>query len=192
MTWLADHGAQVLFWIFAGGAIGSALACVTRRSPVASALWLVVTMFQISALFVLLDAQFLALGHPFVDAMLEHAGSYDLGGLTAIRQIKEPSRAGQSGYLFIFIVRQRITHQDGDECLFRFQPLFVRVDGVIDEEAASLAVAREAFEDSAPPSGLPDPEESFHFAKEHLEKEAGLWEWDDDVEFLGLSWVQFI
>ena len=60
MTWLADHGAQVLFWIFAGGAIGSALACVTRRSPVASALWLVVTMFQISALFVLLDAQFLA------------------------------------------------------------------------------------------------------------------------------------
>src|SRR5437016_4158344 len=38
----------------------SGLACITRKSPVASALWLVVTLFQIAALFVLLDAQFIA------------------------------------------------------------------------------------------------------------------------------------
>src|SRR5437762_3748213 len=50
----------VLFWSFAAIAVGSALLCITRRSPVASALWLVVTLFQIAALFVLLDAQFLA------------------------------------------------------------------------------------------------------------------------------------
>src|SRR5947209_19908247 len=50
----------VLFWTFAAIAVGSALLCITRRSPVASALWLVVTLFQIAALFVLLDAQFLA------------------------------------------------------------------------------------------------------------------------------------
>src|SRR2546428_13785227 len=50
----------MLFWFFAGIAVGSALLCITRRSPVASALWLVVTLFQIAALFVLLDAQFLA------------------------------------------------------------------------------------------------------------------------------------
>jgi len=49
-----------LFWMFAGVAIGSALLCITRRSPVASALWLVVTLFQIAALFVLLDAEFIA------------------------------------------------------------------------------------------------------------------------------------
>ena len=38
----------------------SALLCITRKNPVASALWLVVTLFSIAALFVLLDAQFLA------------------------------------------------------------------------------------------------------------------------------------
>src|SRR5881394_2807931 len=38
----------------------SALLCITRRSPIASALWLVVTLFAIAALFVLLDAQFIA------------------------------------------------------------------------------------------------------------------------------------
>ena len=50
----------ILFWIFAGIAVLSALLCITRTSPVASALWLVMTLFQIAALFVLLDAQFLA------------------------------------------------------------------------------------------------------------------------------------
>src|SRR6266540_1004494 len=38
----------------------SALLCITRRNPVASALWLVVTLFALAALFVLLDAQFIA------------------------------------------------------------------------------------------------------------------------------------
>src|SRR5882672_5559356 len=38
----------------------SALSCITRRSPVASALWLVVTLFSLAALFVVLDAQFIA------------------------------------------------------------------------------------------------------------------------------------
>src|SRR3989441_9232374 len=34
--------------------------CITRRSPVASALWLVQTLFALAALFVGLDAQFVA------------------------------------------------------------------------------------------------------------------------------------
>ena len=48
------------FWIFGGIAIASALLCITRRNPIASALWLVVTLFALAALFVLLDAQFIA------------------------------------------------------------------------------------------------------------------------------------
>jgi NADH-quinone oxidoreductase subunit J len=51
---------EVIFWIFAVVAIVSASLCITRRSPVASALWLVVTMFALAAIFVLLDAQFIA------------------------------------------------------------------------------------------------------------------------------------
>src|SRR3989440_11211906 len=53
-------GALVLFWAFAGLALASALACITRRSPVASALWLGVTLFALAPPFVLLDAQFIA------------------------------------------------------------------------------------------------------------------------------------
>jgi len=49
-----------VFWLFAALALGSAVLCITRRSPVASALWLVATMFSLAVLFVVLDAQFLA------------------------------------------------------------------------------------------------------------------------------------
>ena len=51
---------QIVFWSFAGLAVGSALLCVTRRSPVASALWLVLAMFSLAGLYVILDAQFIA------------------------------------------------------------------------------------------------------------------------------------
>ncbi|MBI1966401.1 MAG: NADH-quinone oxidoreductase subunit J [Gemmatimonadetes bacterium] len=40
-------------------AITGATLCITRRSPLASALWLVVTLFALAGLFVLLDAQFI-------------------------------------------------------------------------------------------------------------------------------------
>src|SRR5256885_11563214 len=40
--------------------MGSGLLCITRKNPIASALWLVVTLFALAALFVLLDAQFIA------------------------------------------------------------------------------------------------------------------------------------
>jgi NADH-quinone oxidoreductase subunit J len=49
-----------IFWIFGVIAWVSALLCITRRSPVNSALWLVVTMFALAAMFVQLDAQFIA------------------------------------------------------------------------------------------------------------------------------------
>jgi NADH-quinone oxidoreductase subunit J len=48
------------FWIFGGIAVVGGLSCITRRSPVASALWLVVTLFALAAMYVLLDAQFIA------------------------------------------------------------------------------------------------------------------------------------
>src|SRR5262245_25352012 len=47
------------FYLFGLIAVASALLFVTRRSPVAAALWLVNTMFCLAALYVLLDAQFI-------------------------------------------------------------------------------------------------------------------------------------
>ena len=47
------------FYLFGIIAIASALAFVTRKSPVAAALWLVNTMFSLAAMYVLLDAHFI-------------------------------------------------------------------------------------------------------------------------------------
>src|SRR5438094_8257626 len=48
-----------LFYLFGIIAVASALLFVTRKSPVAAALWLVNTMFCLAALYVMLDAQFI-------------------------------------------------------------------------------------------------------------------------------------
>lgn len=47
------------FYLFGVVAIASALAFVTRKSPVAAALWLVNTMFSLAAIYIMLDAQFI-------------------------------------------------------------------------------------------------------------------------------------
>jgi len=47
------------FYLFGVIALASAIAFVTRTSPVPAALWLVNTMFSVAALFVMLDAQFI-------------------------------------------------------------------------------------------------------------------------------------
>ena len=52
--------AEVVFYILAVGAVASALLCITQRNPIASALWLVSTMFSLAAIYVLLQAQFIA------------------------------------------------------------------------------------------------------------------------------------
>ena len=47
------------FYLFGLIAVVSAVLFVTRKSPVAAALWLVNTMFCLAALYVMLDAQFI-------------------------------------------------------------------------------------------------------------------------------------
>ena len=136
------------------------------------------------------DAEFLALGHPLVEAMLRYAGSYDFGGLTALRRVQDSRLAGRSGFLFLFVVRQRITHEAGDECLFQFHPVFVDKAGKIDDEAGAAAVSSTAKEEKATQTVV-EPAPFFVAARRHLDQNLSLWSWDDDVEFLGLSWVEF-
>ena len=49
-----------LFYFASGMAVLSGILCITRRSPVASALWLVSVLFHLSVVYVLLDAHFIA------------------------------------------------------------------------------------------------------------------------------------
>ncbi len=50
---------EVHFYLFGLIAIASSITFVTRKSPVAAALWLVTTMFCLAALYVMLEAHFI-------------------------------------------------------------------------------------------------------------------------------------
>ena len=50
---------QFHFYLFGLLSIAAAIAFVTRKSPVSAALWLVVVMFCLSALYIMLDAHFI-------------------------------------------------------------------------------------------------------------------------------------
>ena len=51
----------ILFFVFAACAGGSALAMITRRNPVASAMWLIGTFFSLAAIYTLLGAFFIGI-----------------------------------------------------------------------------------------------------------------------------------
>jgi NADH-quinone oxidoreductase subunit J len=51
---------EVVFYIFAGAAVLSASLCILQKNPISAALWLVSTMFSLAAIYVLLNAQFIA------------------------------------------------------------------------------------------------------------------------------------
>lgn len=50
----------ILFYIFGGLAVVTALLMVTRQNPIVSALWLVVSFFAFAALYAMLAAHFIA------------------------------------------------------------------------------------------------------------------------------------
>ena len=56
------------FYLFGLIAVASAIAFVTRKSPVAAALWLVNTMFSLAAMYIMLDAEFIGAIQVFVYA----------------------------------------------------------------------------------------------------------------------------
>ena len=80
-----------LFWFFSGIAILAALLCITARSPVSSALWLVLTLFALSGDYVLLDAQFIA-----VLQVLVYAGAIMVLFLFVIMLLNLGRTGGQS------------------------------------------------------------------------------------------------
>lgn len=51
---------EILFWAFAGMAVGGAVGVVASRSPVASLLFMVGTLFSVAGIYILLEAHFLA------------------------------------------------------------------------------------------------------------------------------------
>jgi NADH-quinone oxidoreductase subunit J len=51
----------LVYWAFAGFSVVAAGMCITRRNPLASALWLVQTLFCLAVLYTILDAPFIGI-----------------------------------------------------------------------------------------------------------------------------------
>jgi NADH-quinone oxidoreductase subunit J len=51
---------DLLWWVFASLAVGGGIGTVTRKNPVASLLFLVLSFFSLAAIYVLLGAHFIA------------------------------------------------------------------------------------------------------------------------------------
>ncbi len=66
MSFLAAHGADLLFYLFAGLALAGAVGVVTLRSPMNGALSLLVTFLSVAALFLLRHAGFVGIVQIFV------------------------------------------------------------------------------------------------------------------------------
>ena len=59
---------QVLFWLLSAVAVFSAIMVITRKNPVFSVLYLIITFFAISGHYILMNAQFLAIVNVIVYA----------------------------------------------------------------------------------------------------------------------------
>jgi hypothetical protein len=142
------------------------------------------------------QADFLALGHPFIDAMLRRVGDYSFGGHTTVRMIPGlDSGAPKAGYQFNFTIRSRVHREDGDEYLFDMHTVVVLPDGSVDAQLSSLAASTYS-ENESPSAQIEsaldslhkmDVEEAFQYAKAHVERTAQLWDWDEDVELIGVA-----
>jgi superfamily II DNA or RNA helicase len=147
------------------------------------------------------QAEFFAIGHPFVDAMLRHIGNYDFGGHTAVRVIEASDLKGVSaGFQFNFTVRKRVSREDGDEHLFDFHTVLVGSDGIINEELAEIAAkvySKEQYPDKLVSAALGelrsfDIATAFESAKAYLEKQTKLWDWDEEVDVIGVARTVFL
>jgi superfamily II DNA or RNA helicase len=149
------------------------------------------------------QAEFLAIGHPFVDAMLRYIGEYEFGGQTAVRIIRTPRVMGEdisAGYQFNFTVRRRVAREDGDEYLFDLYTVVVDAQGEVIEELSRIAASEYSCEDgddsnvAAALKGLDrlSIDQAFEIAKAHLQMKTSLWDWDEDVDLIGVAKIAFL
>jgi hypothetical protein len=95
-------------------------------------------------------------------------------------------------------VRSRVQRDDGDEYLFDLHTLTVLPDGTLDERMAEVA-AREFSVSDASDAGVEslrdleslDVDAAYDIARAALEKRAQFWDWDEDVDLIGVAKVTF-
>ena len=106
----------------------------------------------------------------------------------------------KAGYQFNFIVRRRVQREGGDEYLFDFHTVVISADGSPDEDLAAYAAATYSKDGPIPPDverllctldsiGVTP---AYELAKAEIQREAEFWDWDEDVDLIGLAKVAFV
>jgi len=138
------------------------------------------------------DLEFFALGHPYVDAMLDYIGSYDFGGLATSRRIKNKKYKGLKGYQFNFIQKKVIPQEIvGDEYLFTFHSIFISDNDKINEDIAKTLVNAESLEEGSIYSD-PTSSKKLEKIKNYMEKRLDIWDWDEEIDILNISRIEFV
>jgi hypothetical protein len=149
------------------------------------------------------QAEFFALGHAFIDAMLQNVGDYGFGGQTAIRVVESTAlQHGETkvGYQFNFTIRRRVQREDGDEYLFDFYTVVISAEGSPEKQLAACAAATYSQDGPIPPQverllctlDSIEVTAAYELAKAEIQREAEFWDWDEDVDLIGLAKVAFL
>ena len=86
------------------------------------------------------DVEFMAIGHPFTNAVLEHCGSIDFGGMANSKVVRRSSHLSSNGTLFNFSIKVSERTQRSENTFFEFIPVFVRDDGTVASEETTRAI----------------------------------------------------
>jgi superfamily II DNA or RNA helicase len=141
------------------------------------------------------ELDFFAIGHPFIDTMFRYVGDYEFGGHTCVRFLSVPWIDESSSALqFNFTVRTRVQRGDWIEYLFDLYTVAVGSDGELDHRLAQLASEAYSLEPTikSVPSAIAKPtparlENAFQLAKSYLESKVTFWDWDEDVDLVGIA-----
>ncbi|GAI79023.1 unnamed protein product, partial [marine sediment metagenome] len=94
------------------------------------------------------ELEFMALGHPFVNAAIQHCGSVDFKGVATCRTIEDINLRGTKGLHCNFVVKLSRSTTNSELVYFQMVPVFVEQDGIINEEAAKVALFKQSKDDA--------------------------------------------
>ena len=143
------------------------------------------------------EAEFMAIGHPFTNAVLQYCGSADFGGLAGAQVIERPQSLSGSGALFHFTVKMTKEISGNESTFFEFVPVFVYDDGTVAPKEAVQSIVSELAKARTPLRQTGSPvrvaEELFEKAKDQALEEYAQYEpWDDDVFCLDALRVEVV
>ena len=143
------------------------------------------------------EAEFMAIGHPFTNAVMQYCGSADFGGLAGSQALDQPHALSGSGALFHFTVKMTKKTSGNESTFFEFVPVFVYDDGtVVSKErveaiVSELANARTTSQQMGSPVGI--AEVLYEKAKDQALEDYAQYElWDDDVFCLDALRVEVV